>query len=124
MNHVVSIIFFPMSISFMSHVDFKKWPCRPVKLKGQGPYHIFIHIYKLICICYTTISSLGVPSSALLIVGLCLSVQTAPFIFYFPCVMVGTHPELLTEGAHRAQIAGIPSVQAYLRPTRLLIGIM
>ena len=21
----------------MSHVDFKKWPCRPVEFKGQGP---------------------------------------------------------------------------------------
>ena len=22
----------------MSHVDFKKWPCRPVDFRGQGPY--------------------------------------------------------------------------------------
>ena len=22
----------------MSPVDFKKWPCRPVKFKGQGPH--------------------------------------------------------------------------------------
>ena len=22
----------------MSHVDFKKWPCRPVEFKGQGPH--------------------------------------------------------------------------------------
>ena len=33
----MSLIFFPMSIGFMSHVDFKKWPCRPVNFKGQGP---------------------------------------------------------------------------------------
>ena len=29
--------FFPMSKGFMSHVDFKKWPCHPVEFKGQGP---------------------------------------------------------------------------------------
>ena len=23
----------------MSHVDFKKWPCRPVDIKGQGPHY-------------------------------------------------------------------------------------
>ena len=33
--HVINI--FPMSIGFMSHVDFEKWPCRPVEFKGQGP---------------------------------------------------------------------------------------
>ena len=33
----MSIIYFLMSISSMSHVDFKKWPCRPVEFKGQGP---------------------------------------------------------------------------------------
>ena len=33
--HVSNI--FPMSICFMSHVDFKKWPCRRVEFKGQGP---------------------------------------------------------------------------------------
>ena len=33
----MSLIFFPMSIGSMSHVDFKKWPCRPVDFKGQGP---------------------------------------------------------------------------------------
>ena len=26
-----------MSIGSMSHVEFKKWPCRPVEFKGQGP---------------------------------------------------------------------------------------
>ena len=31
-------IFFIMSLGPMLHVDFKKWPCRPVKFKGQGPY--------------------------------------------------------------------------------------
>ena len=24
-----------MSVSSMSHVDFRKWPCRPVECKGQ-----------------------------------------------------------------------------------------
>ena len=33
--HVTNI--FPMSMGSMSHVDFKKWPCRPVEFKGQGP---------------------------------------------------------------------------------------
>ena len=23
----------------MSPVDFKKWPCRPIEFKGQGPHH-------------------------------------------------------------------------------------
>ena len=27
-----------MSIGSMSHLDFKKLPCRPVEFKGQGPY--------------------------------------------------------------------------------------
>ena len=35
----MSLILFPMSIGCMSHVDFKKWPCRPVDFKGQGPYY-------------------------------------------------------------------------------------
>ena len=39
MAHVMSLIFFPMSIGFMSHVDFKKGPCCPVKFKGQGPLY-------------------------------------------------------------------------------------
>ena len=34
----MSLIFFLMSIGFMSHVDFKKWLCRPVEFKGQGPH--------------------------------------------------------------------------------------
>ena len=33
----MSVIFILMSISSMSHVDFKKCPCRPVDFKGQGP---------------------------------------------------------------------------------------
>ena len=37
-GNVMSLILFPMSISSMSHVDFKKWPCRPVEFKGQGPH--------------------------------------------------------------------------------------
>ena len=28
----------PMSLGFMSHVDYKKWLCHPVDFKGQGPY--------------------------------------------------------------------------------------
>ena len=33
----MSLIFFPISIGFMSHVDFKKWQCRRVELKVNGP---------------------------------------------------------------------------------------
>ena len=36
-DHVLSLVFFPMSIGFMLYVDFKKWPCCPVESKGQGP---------------------------------------------------------------------------------------
>ena len=37
MSHV-TIIFSPsrMSLSPMSHVVFKKWPCRPVDFRGPG----------------------------------------------------------------------------------------
>ena len=34
-------IFYPpcrMSLSPMSHVEFKKYQCRPVNFRGQGPY--------------------------------------------------------------------------------------
>ena len=31
-------VFFPRSIGFVSHVNFKKRPCRPVELRGQGPH--------------------------------------------------------------------------------------
>ena len=33
----MSLIFFAISIGSMSHVDFKKWLCRPVDFKGQCP---------------------------------------------------------------------------------------
>ena len=36
----MSLIFFPMSIGFMSHADFKKWQCHAVEFKGQRPYYI------------------------------------------------------------------------------------
>ena len=36
MAHVMSLIFSPMSIGFMSHVDFKKWSCHHVELRGLG----------------------------------------------------------------------------------------
>ena len=38
MSHV-TIYFSPflMSLSPMSHVEFKKWSCRPVDFRGQGP---------------------------------------------------------------------------------------
>ena len=39
MPHVMSLISFPMSIGFMSHVDFKKRQCRPVEFRGQGPLY-------------------------------------------------------------------------------------
>ena len=34
----MSLIFFPMSIGSMLHVDFKKWPCRLVNVNGQWPH--------------------------------------------------------------------------------------
>ena len=37
----MSVIFFLMSISYMSHVDFKKCLCRPVNFKGQGPHFTY-----------------------------------------------------------------------------------
>ena len=39
-NMSCDYIFWPFSISLMSHVDFKKcMPCQPVEFKGKGPYH-------------------------------------------------------------------------------------
>ena len=52
-GHVMSLIIFPVSIGFMSHVDFKKRPCRPVEFKGQGPpfrRQLYIHITVVLCI--------------------------------------------------------------------------
>ena len=37
MAHVMSLIFYSMSIDSMLHVDLKKSQCRPVEFKGQGP---------------------------------------------------------------------------------------
>ena len=34
---MVSFFFLAMLISPMSHVDFKKWLCRRVDFRGQGP---------------------------------------------------------------------------------------
>ena len=42
----MSLVFSPVSISFMSHVDFRKWLCRPVDFKGQGP---LIWVLVLVC---------------------------------------------------------------------------
>ena len=36
----------PMLIGFMSHVDFKKRPCCPVRFKGQGPQRPMLHVNK------------------------------------------------------------------------------
>ena len=33
----MSVIFFLLLVSSMSHVDFKKWLCHHVDFKGQGP---------------------------------------------------------------------------------------
>ena len=38
----MSLVFFPTSIGVMSHVDFKKWPCRLVDFKGQGPHSLLL----------------------------------------------------------------------------------
>ena len=37
-------VFSHMSVSSMSHVNFKKWPSRPVELKGQGPHGYYVVI--------------------------------------------------------------------------------
>ena len=37
--HVIPLIFLPVSLRSMSHVDFKKSLCGRVKFKGQGPLH-------------------------------------------------------------------------------------
>ena len=35
--HVVSLIFFLMSLGYMSHVNFKKCPCCRIEFRGRGP---------------------------------------------------------------------------------------
>ena len=40
--HVVYFIL--LSLSSMSHVDFKKWPCRCVEFKGQDTYTIYVTV--------------------------------------------------------------------------------
>ena len=43
-HYVMSLVIFSlMSIGFMSPVDFKKRPCRPVAFKGQGPQSLSTH---------------------------------------------------------------------------------
>ena len=49
----MSLILFLMSLGSMSHVDFKKGPCRPVEFRGQGPYFkerasecVILHVQK------------------------------------------------------------------------------
>ena len=34
----MSLYLIPMSLGSMSHVDFKKWPCRSVGFQGEGPH--------------------------------------------------------------------------------------
>ena len=34
----MSLYFLTVEISPMSHIDFKKWLCRHIEFKGQGPY--------------------------------------------------------------------------------------
>ena len=43
MSHV-TIIFTPLSLSPMSHVEFRKVSCRPVDFRGQGPFWRFAHL--------------------------------------------------------------------------------
>ena len=50
MAHVVSLISSLMSLGSMLHVNFEKWPCRRVDLRGQGP---------LECEVYVTLCRLG-----------------------------------------------------------------
>ena len=37
LRNVMLFIIYLLSIGPMPHVDFKKWPCRRVKFRGQGP---------------------------------------------------------------------------------------
>ena len=45
MAYVVSLFVLAMSISHVSHVEFKKWPYRPVKSGGHGPYNYMNRIH-------------------------------------------------------------------------------
>ena len=38
------VILFLLSMSSMLYVDFKKWACRPVEFKGQGPHHCLVGV--------------------------------------------------------------------------------
>ena len=49
----MSITSFLMSLGSISHVDFKKGPCRRVEFRGQGPYFkerasecVILHVQK------------------------------------------------------------------------------
>ena len=44
----------------MSPVDFKKWPCRPVDFKGQGPQYCWRHIIVTSGCCYMHSNHSGV----------------------------------------------------------------
>ena len=39
--HLISRV--SMSLGSMSHVDFKKWPNRPIGFRGEGPLFCRIH---------------------------------------------------------------------------------
>ena len=43
MPYVMSLIIIPMSIGSMSHVDFKKWLCRPVEFRGKSPHYVTLN---------------------------------------------------------------------------------
>ena len=48
----------------MSHVDFKKWQCRPVEFKGQGPQTEVLYADALFLVTFTVyVQPLSVPCS-------------------------------------------------------------
>ena len=100
MAYVMSTIFVPMSIGSMSHVDFKKWPCRPVekfrvKGHGMGVPHIEVHI---------GVFAMGVVHIEVLLGGhsvieVLYMVDMSPFVFIIlPDVGVGLRPLVITDG--------------------------
>ena len=46
----MSFIFILMSLGSMSHVGFKKWPCRCVEFKGQDPHRAVVSMMTKVCI--------------------------------------------------------------------------
>ena len=52
-TYIVSFIYILMSLGLMSHVDFKKYLCRRVEFKHQGPFwwHDLLHSSRVVSLC-------------------------------------------------------------------------